>query len=83
VVGVVGGRGGVWREELGLYEEPFGVVFPLAWGEVEGSCEGVLVLLSLMTDTASNTASVRAAKGAATMSWRGGFRAGWLLLWEV
>jgi hypothetical protein len=82
-MGVVGGRGGVWREELGLYEEPFDAVFSLAWGEVEGGCEGVLMLSSLTTDTASNTASVRAAKGAVTMSWRRGFRAGWLLLWEV
>ncbi len=83
MVGVVGGRGGVWREELGLCEEPFDAVFPLAWGKVEGSCEGVLMLLSLTTDTASNTASVRVAEGAATMSWRHGFRTGWLLLWEV
>ena len=43
MVGIVGGRGGVWREELGLYEEPFDAAFPLAWGEVEGSCKGVLM----------------------------------------
>ena len=56
MVGVVGGRGGVWREELGLYEEPFGAVFPWAWGKVERGCKGVLVLLSLTTDTASDAA---------------------------
>ncbi len=78
MVDVVGGRGGVWREEFGLYEEPSGAVFPLAWGEVEGSCEGVLVLSSLTTDTASNTPLVRASEGAVTMSWCRGFRAGWL-----
>ena len=83
MVGVVGGPGGVWREEFGLYEEPIGAVFPLAWGKVEGSCKGVLVLSSLTTDTASDAASVRAAKGAVTMSWWCGFRAGWPLLWEV
>ena len=83
MVGVVGGHGGVWREEFGLYEEPIGAVFPLAWGKVEGSCKGVLVLSSLTMDTASNTALVRAAEGVVTMSWCCGFRAGWLLLWEV
>ncbi len=79
MVGVFGGRGGVWREDLGLFEEPFDDVFPLAWGKVEGVCEGVLMLSSLTADTAS----VHADEGAATMSWRRGFRAGWLLLWEV
>ena len=78
VVDVVGGRGGVWREEFGLYEEPSGAVFPLAWGKVERGCKGALVLLSLTTDTASDTPSVRASEGAMTMSWCRGFRAGWL-----
>ncbi len=79
MVGVRGGRGGVWREELSLFEEPFDAVFPLARGEVEGGCEGVSMSSSLTT----KTASVRAAEGAATMSRRRGFRAGRLLLWGV
>ena len=79
MVGVVGGRGGIWREDLSLFEEPFDAVFPLARGEVEGGCKGVLMSLSLMADTAL----VRAAEGVATMSQRCGFQAGWLLSWGV
>ena len=79
MLGVGGGRGGVWREDLSLFKEPFDAVFPLAWGEVEGGCEGVSILSSLTT----KTASVRAAEGAATMSRRRGSRVGRLLLWGV
>ena len=78
MVGVGGGRRDVWREDLSLLEEPFDAMFLLARGKVERSCEGVLMSASLT----AKTASVRTAKGAATMSRRRGFRAGWLL-WGV
>ncbi len=70
-LGIGGGRGGVWREDLSLFEEPFDAVFLLAWGEVEGGCEGVSITSSLTM----KTASVHAAEGAVTMSQRRGFRA--------
>ena len=69
MLGVGGGRGGVWREDLSLFKEPFDAVFPLAWGKVEGGCKGVSISSSLTT----KTALVRAAKGVATMSRRRGF----------
>ena len=79
MLGVGGGRGGVWREDLSLFKEPFDAVFPLAWGEVEGGCKGMAISSSLTM----KAASVHAAEGAATMSRRCGFRVGRLLLWGV
>ncbi len=78
MVGVGGGRRGVWWEDLKLFEKPFDAVFPLAWGEVEGGCEGMLVSSSLT----SKTSLMRTAKGATTMSRRRGFRAG-QRLWGI
>jgi hypothetical protein len=36
-----------------LFEKPFDAVFPLARGEVERGCKGVLLSSSLTTETAS------------------------------
>ncbi len=78
MVGVGGGRRDVWREDLSLFEKPFDAMFLLARGKVDRSCEGVL-MSSFLT---AKTASMCTAKGVATMSWRRGFQAGWLL-WGI
>ncbi len=78
MVGVGGESRDVWREDLSLFEKPFDAMFLLGRGKVERSCEGVL-MLSFLTE---KTASMRTAKGVATMSRRRGFQAGWLL-WGV
>ena len=72
VVGVVvgrGGCGGVWWEDLSLFEKPFDAVFPLTWGKAERDCEDKLISSFLTT----KAASVRNSKGAATVSWCRGF----------
>ncbi len=66
MVGVGGGRREVWREDLSLFKKPFDAMFLLARGEVKRCCKDMLMSSSLT----AKTASVRTAKGAATMSRR-------------
>lgn len=68
MIGSVGGSEG-WWEDLGLFEEPFDAMPLLVRGEVGSGCKS----RSHPSSLTAKAASVRAPKGAASVSWRCGF----------